>query len=168
MNTHLVSIYRAPRPALEEFGSNWRDVDTEKCGCHSGPRKGREGFPEEAGFRWPVSFTEWGAREKEKPALHQFRDWTDPCSGLLTHPKASPAPCGLTKYQRPTWDSKVHRPPLHAPLSEGSQPSPGEAGFVEWWACGRSHTIWAFLVPEQAQGGKRGQVRWFPDLLLPQ
>lgn len=128
--------------------------------------KGREGFPEEAGFHRPVSFTEWGAREKERPASHQFGDWTEPCSGLLTHPRASPAPRGLTKYQRPTWDSKVHGPPLHAPLSVWSRPSPGEAGCVEWWACGRSHTIWAFLVPEQAQRGKRGQVRWSPDLLL--
>ena len=153
MNTHLVSIYRAPRPALEEFGSNWRDEDTEKRGSHAGPSESREGFLEEAGFCWPVSFTEWGAREKEKPAFCQFRDWTELCSGLLTHPRTSPAPCGLTKYQRPTWDCKVCRPPLHAPLSVGLRLSPGEAGFVglwERWTCGGSHPIWAFLVPEQA------------------
>ena len=49
---HLVSIYKVPRPALKDFGFNWRDGDTEKHGSHAGLGESRESLSEEMGCRW--------------------------------------------------------------------------------------------------------------------
>lgn len=48
---HFVSIYKVPRPVLEEFGCNWRDGDPETCGSHAGLGESRESLSEEMGCR---------------------------------------------------------------------------------------------------------------------